>query len=167
MPHLEWFFYHLDVQGKNATNAFIVAEGHNSPMTQKAVINTNVLSRIASEPNGMREIHMDYRYSTPTLFVFMQEKYNIFACGTVRNNHTGWNPQILNLPMLLQRGMSIVEFDPVNRVLFGQWNGNKQQGHIKHHLHPQSIWNVYHSSKSWNKQDWLSNPWGVEEVFVR
>ena len=36
------FIYHLDVyQGKNATNAFIPAETHTLPMTQKAVVNTS------------------------------------------------------------------------------------------------------------------------------
>ena len=68
---------------------------------------------------------MDNRYSMPTLFVLLQEKYNIVACGTVRSNHTGWNPQIKNFPKSLQRGTSLVNFDPVNRVLFGQWNNNK------------------------------------------
>ena len=92
---------------------------------QKAVVNAIVLSGIANEPNAMREIYMDNRYSVPTLFVLLQEKYNIVACGTVRSNHTGWNPQILNLPKLSQRGTSLVKFDPVIRVLFGQWNDNK------------------------------------------
>ena len=120
------FIYHLDVyQGKNATNAFIVAEAQILPTMQKAVINAIVKSGIANEPNGMREIYMDNRYSVPTLFVLLQEKYNIVACGTVRSNHTGWNPQILNLPNSSQRGTSLVKFDPVNRVLFGQWNNNK------------------------------------------
>ena len=64
------FIYHLDVyQGKNATNAFIATEAHNLPTTQKAVVNAIVLSGIANEPNGMREIYMDNRYSAPTLFV--------------------------------------------------------------------------------------------------
>ena len=68
---------------------------------------------------------MDNRYSTPALFALLQEKYNIVACGTVRSNCTGWNSQILNLPKSSQRGASLVKFDPVNRVLFGQWNDNK------------------------------------------
>ena len=86
------FIYHLDVyQGKNATNAFIVAEVQNLPMMQKAVVNAIVMSRIANEPNGMREIYMDNRYSVPILFLFvlLQEKYNSLACSTVRSNRTG------------------------------------------------------------------------------
>ena len=39
------FIYHLDVyQGKNATNAFVVAEARNLQTTQKAVVNAIVLS---------------------------------------------------------------------------------------------------------------------------
>ncbi len=68
---------------------------------------------------------MDNRYSAPTLFVLLQEKYSILACGTVRSNRTGWNSQILNLPKTSQRGTSLVKVDPINRVLFGQWNDNK------------------------------------------
>ncbi len=56
------FIYHLDVyQGKNATNAFIAEEAHNLPTTQKAVVNAIVLSGIANEPDGMREIYMNNR----------------------------------------------------------------------------------------------------------
>jgi len=115
--------YHLDVyQGKNVTNALIAAEAHNLPSTQKAVVNAIVLSGITNEPNGMQEIYMDNRYSVPTLFVLLQEKYNILACGTVRNNRTGWNSQILNLPKTAQRGTLLVKFDQVSKVLFVQWN---------------------------------------------
>ena len=112
-------------QGKNATNAFITAEVHTYPTTQKAVVNAIVLSSIANKTNGMREIYMDNRYSELTLFVLLHEKYKILACGTVRSNQTGWNPQILNLPKSLQRGTSLVKFDPINKVMFGQWNDNK------------------------------------------
>jgi hypothetical protein len=66
-------------QGKNTTNAFIAADTQNLPMMQKAVINTIVLSRIANEPNGMREIYMDNRYSVPSLYVLLQEIYKILA----------------------------------------------------------------------------------------
>jgi hypothetical protein len=120
------FFYHLDVyQGKNSTNVFIAEEAHNLPTTQKAVVNAIVLSGIANEPDGMREMYMDNRYSAPTLFVLLREKYNILACGTVQSNRKGWNVQIMNLPKSSQRGTSLVKFDPINKVLFGQWNDNK------------------------------------------
>jgi hypothetical protein len=125
------FIYHLDVyQGKNATNAFVVVEAHNLPTTQKAVVNTIVLSGIANEPNGIREMYMDNRYSMPTLFILLREKYSILACGTVWSNRIGWNSQILNLPKSSQRGMSLMKFDPVNKVLFGQWNKNKVMSFI-------------------------------------
>ena len=32
---------------------------------------------------------------------------------------------MLNLPKTSQRSTSLVKFDPVNKVLFGQWNDNK------------------------------------------
>jgi len=83
------------------------------------------LSGIANEPNGMREMYMDYRYSAPTLFVLLREKYSILACSAVQSNCTGCNSQILNLPKSSQRGMALMKFDPVNKVLFGQWNNNK------------------------------------------
>ncbi len=73
----------------------------------------------------MREIYMDNRYSAPSLFVLLREKYSILACGTVRSNRTGWNSQILNLPKSSPRGTSLIKFDPINKVLFGQWNDNK------------------------------------------
>jgi hypothetical protein len=120
------FIYHLDVyQGKNATNAFIAEEAHDLPTTQKAVVNAIVLSGIANDTDGMREIYMDNRYSAPSLFVLLREKYSILACGTVRSNRTGWNSQILNLPKSSQQGTSLMKFDPINKVLFGQWNDNK------------------------------------------
>ena len=43
----------------------------------------------------------------------------------MRSNRTGWNSQILNLPKTSQRGTSLVKFDPINRVLFRNWNDNK------------------------------------------
>ncbi len=51
----------------NTANAFIAAEAHTLPTSQKAVVNAIVLSGIANQLKGMREIYMDNRYSTPTL----------------------------------------------------------------------------------------------------
>ena len=66
------FIYHFDMcQGKNGTNALIVAEVQNLQMIQEAVIYAIDLSGIANEPNGMREIHMNNKYFVPTLFVFL------------------------------------------------------------------------------------------------
>jgi hypothetical protein len=73
----------------------------------------------------MSEIYMDNRYSAPELFVMLQEQYQIVACGTIRSNRKGWDGTIMNLPKNAERGSSLVKYDPVNRVLFGQWNDNK------------------------------------------
>ena len=110
--------YFIMYLGKNATNAFIVAEVHNLLTMQKTVINAIVSSKIANEWNSIGEIYMDNRYSVPILFLFvlLQEKYNSIACGTVKTNCIGWVPQILNLPKSLQRGMSLVKFNPINRL---------------------------------------------------
>ncbi|KAL3800369.1 hypothetical protein HJC23_003665 [Cyclotella cryptica] len=110
--------YNSSKPDKYRINFFVMA--HDLPTTQKTVVNAIVLSGIANEPNGMREIYMDNRYSTPTLFVLLQEKYSILACRTTQSNRTGWNTQILP-----QRGTSLVKFDPVNKVLFREWNDNK------------------------------------------
>ena len=120
------FIYHLDVyQGKNATNAHIAEEAWTLPTTQKAVVNAIVSSGISTDPDGMREIYMDNRYSAPELFVMLREKYQILAFGTVRSNRKGWDGSIMNLSKRDERGSSLVKYDPVNRILFGQWNDNK------------------------------------------
>jgi hypothetical protein len=69
------FIYHIDVyQGKDATNAFIAEEACHLPTTQKAVVNAIVSSGLSNDPDGMREIYMDIRYSAPALFVLHREK---------------------------------------------------------------------------------------------
>ena len=69
------FIYHIDVyQWKNATNAHIVEEAWLLPTTQKAVVNAVISSGIDNDPEGMREIYMDNRYTSPDLFVLLQEK---------------------------------------------------------------------------------------------
>jgi hypothetical protein len=94
-------------------------------MTQKAVVNAIVLSGISTDPDGMREIYMDNRYSAPELFVMLREKYQILACGTIQSNRKGWDGTIMNLSKNDERGSSLVKYDPVNCVLFGQWHDNK------------------------------------------
>jgi hypothetical protein len=71
------FIYHIDVyQGKNATNVFIAEEASLLPTTQKAVVNAIVSCGLANEPDGIRELYMDNRYSAPSLFMLLREKYN-------------------------------------------------------------------------------------------
>ena len=120
------FIYHLDVyQGKNATNAHIVEVVWTFPTTQKAVVNVVVSSGISTDPDGMHNIYIDNCYSAPELFVMLQEKYQILACGTIRSNCKGWDGTIMNLSKNAERGLSLEKYDPVNHVLCGQWNDNQ------------------------------------------
>jgi hypothetical protein len=120
------FIYHLDIyQGKNSNNAHIVEEAWHLPTTQKAVVNAIISCGIHNDPDGMREIYMDNRYTAPELFVLLRERYQILACGTIRSNRKGWNSSIMNLKKSSPRGSSLEKYDPVNKVLFGQWNDNK------------------------------------------
>ncbi len=120
------FIFHLDVyQGKNATNAHITQEAWHLPTTQKAVVNAVISSGINNDPDGMRELYMDNRYTAPELFVLLREKYQVLACGTIRSNRKGWDSNIMNLKKSSPRGTSLVKYDPTNKILFGQWNDNK------------------------------------------
>ena len=55
----------------------------------------------------------------------LREKYQILAFGTVRSNRKGWDGSIMNLTKRAERCASLVKYDPVNCILFGQWNDNK------------------------------------------
>ena len=111
------FIYHLDVH--------IIQEAWHLPTTQKAVVNAVVSSGINNDPDGMREIYMDNRYTAPELFVLLREKYQILACGTIRSNRKGWDSNIMNLKKSSPCGTSLVKYNPTNKILFGQWNDNK------------------------------------------
>jgi hypothetical protein len=117
-------------QGKNASNAHIVEEAWGLPTTQKAVVNAVISSGINNDPNGMREIYMDNRYTAPELFVILREKYQILACSTIRPNRKGWDAKIMNLTKSTPRGTSLERYDPMNKILFGQWNDNKVVSYI-------------------------------------
>ena len=94
-------------------------------MTQKAVVNTIISSGLENDLDGMRELYMDNRYTSPHLFILLREKYKILACGTIRANRKGWDPKIMNLAKSSPRGTSLTKYDPINKILFGQWNDNK------------------------------------------
>jgi hypothetical protein len=107
-------------QGKNSSNAHIAEEAWNLPTTQKAVVNAVIALGIENDPEGMREMYMDNRYTSPHLFVLLQEKYKILACGTIRANRKGWDPKIMNLTKSSLRGTSLTKYDPYHEVLFGK-----------------------------------------------
>ena len=125
------FICNIDVyQGKNATNTHIVKEVWSLPTTQKAVINAVVLLGISTDPDGMHELYMDNCYVAPELFGLLREKYQILACGIIWSNSKGWNSTILNHSKTAPRGSLLVKYDPVNPILFGQWNDNKVEPFI-------------------------------------
>ena len=68
---------------------------------------------------------MDNRYTAPELFILLREKYQILACGAIWSNRKRWDCSIMNLSKKTERGSSLVKYDTVNRILFGQWNENK------------------------------------------
>ena len=120
------FIYDIDVyQGKNATNDFIVEEAWMLPITQKAVVNAIMLSGLANDPDGMHKIYTDNRHSAPPLFVLLHEKYKILACDTIQSNWNGWDDKVMNLPKSSPRGTLLIKFDPIHKIMFGQWNDNK------------------------------------------
>jgi hypothetical protein len=87
LPKEKNFIYHLDVyQGENATNAHIAEEAWSLPTTQKAVVNPVISTGINNDPDGMMEIYMDNRYSSPHLFMLFRKKYKILACKMIRAN---------------------------------------------------------------------------------
>ncbi len=69
-------------QEENSNNVHIVEEAWHLPTTQKSVVNAIVTSGIHNNPNGMYELYMENQYTAPELFVLLQERYQILACGT-------------------------------------------------------------------------------------
>jgi hypothetical protein len=125
------FIYQIDVyQGKNATNMHIVEEARALPTTQKAIVNAVVSCGMSTNPDGMREFYMVNSYTMPELFVLLREKYHILACGKIWSNHKGWTSAVVNLSNTTPIGTSLVKYDPVKRILFGQWNDNKADSFI-------------------------------------
>ena len=98
-------------------SAHIAEEAWTLPTTQKAVVNVVVSSGISTDPDGMHEIYMDNCYTVPELFIMLQEKYQILACGTIRSNRKGWDGTIMNLSKKAERGASLVKYDPVNHFI--------------------------------------------------
>jgi hypothetical protein len=49
----------------------------------------------------------------------------ILACGTILTNKKDWDSKIMNLSKTSPHGASLEQYDPVNKILFGQWNDNK------------------------------------------
>ncbi len=86
----KYFILHCDVyQGKNLENIGIPEEITKLPSTQKAVVNSIIQSKIGKDPNGVRRLFMDNRYTSASLFVLPREKFDILCAGTTRMNRVG------------------------------------------------------------------------------
>jgi hypothetical protein len=92
---------------------------------QKAVVNAVMSCGLANDTDGMRELYIDNHYSSPSLFVLIQEKYNKLACDAICSNRKGWDLKVMNLSKNTPCGASLVKYDQMKKVLFGQWNDIK------------------------------------------
>ena len=123
----KWYFIiHIDVyQGKNAANIGVPEELKTMPTTQKAVVNAILTSKLENEPNGKRRMFMDNRYSSAALFILIREQCQILCAGTTRKNRIGWPTDQMDLTKNMDRGLSKLLYDHVNKVVVSQWVDNK------------------------------------------
>lgn len=88
-------------------------------------LNSLVLSEQANHPNVMRELYMDNRYSVPHFFAYFgrSTKSCLQYCykKTQSMGCHSYESDKINKKGLIH----FIIFDPINRVLFGQWNENK------------------------------------------
>jgi hypothetical protein len=78
-----YYIHHLDVyQGKKASNVGVAEQARCLPMTQKAVLNAVLATRIANNPDGARTLAMDNRYGCPELGTLLQSWFGIYSVGT-------------------------------------------------------------------------------------
>lgn len=121
-----YFIVHIDVyQGKNSENIGIPEEIKSLPTTQKAVANAVMQSGIGNDPDGMRRLFMDNRYTAAPLFILLRERFDILCAGTTRKNRIGWPKDQMNMPKSAPRGSNMVLYDKTNKVLVLQWKDNK------------------------------------------
>ena len=122
----QYFIIHLDVyQGKNAANIGIPEEIHHLPTTQKAVVNAIIASGIGKDPDGMRCLYLDNRYTCAQLLVLIRDLFDILGSGTTRKNRIGWPGEQLNMTKSAERGANMVVYDKKNGILCTQWMDNK------------------------------------------
>jgi len=123
---IPYFIMHLDVyQGKNAANIGIPNEIRHLPTTQKAVINAIIAAGLGKDPDGLRCLFMDNRYTCAQLLLMLRELYDILGSGTTRKNRKGWPRDEMTLGTSPERGASVVVYDKINEILCCQWFDNK------------------------------------------
>ncbi len=59
------------------------------------VFNAVLSCVLENDPDRMREMYMDDHYSSLTLFVLLEEKYQILASGTIPSNRKGWDTKVM------------------------------------------------------------------------
>ena len=122
----KYFICHADVyQGKNVENIDIPEEIRNLPTTQKAVVNAVIKADIGKDPDGIRCLYMDNRYTAAQLLILLREQYDILGCGTTRQNRIGWPKELMNMSKKAPRGTNKTLYDKTNNILVGQWKDNK------------------------------------------
>ncbi len=92
------FIYHIDIhQGYNVQNISLVEDLCSHQITQKAVVNEIVLTRLYNDQHGFRELCINNPYSVPELFVMLKTKYKILVCGIIHTNRKGCDQHVMNL----------------------------------------------------------------------
>ena len=76
-------------------NAFVEREAWKLPTMQKAVVNAFLSCGLANDKDGMSKLYMENHYSSPLLFVLLQEKYSMLACDTICSNRKGWDSKAM------------------------------------------------------------------------
>ena len=121
-----YFIVHIDVyQGKNFESIGIPEEIKSLPTTQKAIANAVMQAGKGNDPDGMRWLFMDNRYTAAPLFILLREQFDILCAGTTSKNRIGWPKDQMNMPKSAPRGRNTVLYDKTNKVLVLQWKDNK------------------------------------------
>ena len=88
-------------------------------------MNSIIQSGIGNDPNGIRRLYMDNRYTCAALFILLHEKFDILCAGTVCVNSHGWPKQLMTLTESTKRGTTLRKYDATNKILCMQWMDNK------------------------------------------
>ena len=79
------FIVHCNIyQEKNADDIRMPPDIYDFAIMQYAVVNSINQQKIHIDPTGKRRSFMDNHYTSASLFIILQEKFNIFGAGTTR-----------------------------------------------------------------------------------
>ena len=88
-------------------------------------MNSIIQSGIGNDPNGIRRLYMDNRYTCAALFILLHEKFDILCSGTMHVDCHGWPKQLMTLTKSAKRGPTLRKYDATNKILCMQWMDNK------------------------------------------